>query len=209
MLGGFRVLLDRYLGSNLALIHGSFAQFVFALTVVLAVVTGRGWLAGLAPGTVPLAAPRLRKATLLLVGLVYLQIVFGALLRHVYSAFGPRGHLLTAFAVVAAASWVVKEVWEQHRRERSLRIPALILAGLVGLQLMMGVEAWMLRYTSVGSSHQVGVRTLHVLLGSLILATSVVLALQARRRVALTGEPGSIPVADTNIQTGRLLEGAL
>lgn len=215
MLGGFRVLLDRYLGTNLALIHGCFAQLVFGLTIVLAVVTGRAWLAGLDAGTMPLAAPRLRRATLVLVALVYLQIIFGAMLRHTYhtsNPFGPRGHLLVAFAVVAATAWVVKEVWEHHRRERSLVVPALILAGVVTLQLLMGVEAWMIRYTPAGSGHQLGVRTMHVLLGSLVFASSIVVALQARRRIVLATEEHSSPATGSlseHVQGALRLEGAV
>ncbi len=45
LLGGVRVLLDKKVGSELAMVHGCFAQIVFALTVTLAVVTSRGWLA--------------------------------------------------------------------------------------------------------------------------------------------------------------------
>src|SRR5207244_1016929 len=48
LLGGFRVVLDRYLGNNLALIHGCFAQLVFGLLVILAAMTS-------APLTPPLS----------------------------------------------------------------------------------------------------------------------------------------------------------
>jgi heme A synthase len=188
LLGGFRVKLNEMLGPDLAFVHGCFAQLVFALIVTIAVVTGKKWLAGLDQGSVPLTTGRLRWVTLLTLGLVYMQIVFGALLRHTFAAVGPRGHLLIAFAVVAAVVWIAKDVWERHRRERALVVPVLTLVALVVAQLLMGVEAWMLRYTAAGVEHQVGVRTAHVLLGSLIFATIVVVTLQARRRVALAIE---------------------
>jgi cytochrome c oxidase assembly protein subunit 15 len=179
------VVLDRWLGQNLALVHGCFAQLVFGLTMVLAVVTSRGWLAAFDAGTTPVAGLALRQATLVLVGLVYLQIVFGAVLRHTYAAIGPRGHLLIAFAVVGGTAWVVKEVWEHHRGERALWRPAHMLAMLVCLQLLFGVEAWMMRYSAAGLGHQIGVRTVHVLLGSLIFAAVIVTALQARRGIVM------------------------
>jgi heme A synthase len=209
LLGGFRVLLDRYLGPNLALIHGCFAQIVFGLTVVMAVITGRAYVTGLQSGAMPLAGPRLRRVTLLVVALVYTQIVFGALLRHTYSPFGPRGHLLVAFAVVAGVGWVVKEVWEHHRGDRALTVPAMILAHLVGFQLLMGVEAWMLRYTSTGAGHQIGVRTVHVLLGSLIFAASITLALQTRRGVvpAVVSAPADDAAPGLGLKSTLLLEG--
>jgi cytochrome c oxidase assembly protein subunit 15 len=188
LLGGFRVKLDELLGTDLAFVHGCFAQLVFALIVTIAVVTSKKWLAGLDQGSVPLTTGRLRWVTLLTLGLVYMQIVFGALLRHTFAAVGPRGHLLVAFAVVTAVVWIAKDVWEQNRKERALLVPVLTLVALVIAQLLMGVEAWMLRYTAAGVGHEVGVRTAHVLLGSLIFATTVVVTLQARRRVALAIE---------------------
>jgi cytochrome c oxidase assembly protein subunit 15 len=191
LLGGLRVLRDRGWGQELALIHGCFAQLVFALTVSAAVVTSRKWLESFDRGGESLAGPGLRRATGIMLGLIYLQIVFGAVLRHTYNPLGPRGHLLIAFAVVAAVAWVLKAAWDQHRSERALFIPALALAGLVMFQLMMGVEAWMLRYTAVSPGHQLGVRTTHVLIGSLILAAGVVTTLQARRGRIPTTSPAS------------------
>jgi cytochrome c oxidase assembly protein subunit 15 len=190
LLGGFRVKLDELLGPDLAFVHGCFAQLVFALIVTIAVVTSKKWLAGLDQGSVPLTTGRLRWVTLFTLGLVYTQIVFGALLRHTFAAVGPRGHLLVAFAVVAAVVWIAKDVWERHRKERALFAPVLVLVGLVLAQLLMGVETWMLRYTytAAGVGYPVGVRTAHVLLGSLIFATTVIVTLQARRRVALAIE---------------------
>jgi cytochrome c oxidase assembly protein subunit 15 len=207
LLGGFRVLLDRYLGPNLALIHGCFAQIVFGLTVVMGVAIGRVFVAGMQSGATPSTGLRLRRMTLLVVGLVYTQILFGALLRHTYTPLGPRGHLLVAFAVVAAVAWVVKEVWEQHRRERALMVPTMILGGLVGFQLLMGVEAWMLRYTSTSSGHQIGVRTTHVLLGSLIFAASITLALQTRRGIVPVIEPAPTQEPAPLLKSTLLLEG--
>ena len=55
---GYRVKLNELLGPNLALIHGCFAQLVFALIVTIAVVTGKKWLAGVDEGAAPVASPR-------------------------------------------------------------------------------------------------------------------------------------------------------
>ena len=43
LLGGFRVVLDEWMGDNLKLIHGVFAQVMFAFLVSLAFLTSRGW----------------------------------------------------------------------------------------------------------------------------------------------------------------------
>src|SRR5438309_1157382 len=75
--------------------------------------------------------------------LVYLQIVFGALFRHTYSTGGQRGHLLTAFAVVAATAWIVKETIDLQISDKRLKLAVWCLAALVAVQLLLGVEAWM------------------------------------------------------------------
>jgi heme a synthase len=179
-LGGARVLLDQWLGTDLAFAHGCFAQFVFALMVSVACFTSRGWSKGRL-NTTPINVARLRRLTIFIVGLVYLQIVFGALLRHTYSQLGPRGHLLVAFAVVAAVAWLAKEVWERHSGDGALSVSMAILAVLVALQVMLGVEAWLMRIFAAEPSRQILIRTAHVLMGSLILAAAVVTTIQAHR----------------------------
>src|SRR5205823_4680372 len=81
LLGGFRVVLNALVGTNLALIHGLFAQLVFALLVSLAVFTSRSWSA---PRVFPreAAADRIGVLSVALVFLVFLQLIFGAILRH-------------------------------------------------------------------------------------------------------------------------------
>jgi heme a synthase len=172
LLGGFRVKLDRLLGTDLALIHGCFAQLVFGMLVSLAVLTAAAWPRPVSTDESPRWL-RLRRIGLATVILVYLQIVFGALVRHTYSLWGQRGHLLTAFAVVACVVRMVKEVFDLRIRDKRLRIAVSCLAILVIIQLFLGVEAWMVRLTAVDVSWQAVIRTAHVLVGSLIFAASL------------------------------------
>lgn len=191
LLGGFRVKLDALIGPNLALIHGCFAQIVFALLVSVAVFTSQCW----APTSTssfcaaPTDAHALRRWSLVTTALIYLQIIFGAFVRHTYSTLGQRGHLLIAFAVVGAVAWLLKEVWERRRDDRILRSAAITLAVLVGVQLLMGVEAWMIRSEAASPTRQVMVRTIHVLLGAMILGASVVVTLQSRRSSVPVSRP--------------------
>ena len=189
LLGGFRVILDRYLGNNLALIHGCFAQLVFGMLVILAALTS-------APVSQPSSSlgtrsTRLARVSLATCVLVYLQIVFGALFRHTYSAWGQRGHLLTAFAVVAATAWVVKETFDLQVRDKRLKLAVFSLGALVIVQLVLGVEAWMVRMTAVDVAWQAVIRTSHVLVGSLIFAAALVTTLQAYRSVVSRRELGN------------------
>jgi cytochrome c oxidase assembly protein subunit 15 len=188
ILGGLRVLKNARLGVELATIHGIFAQLVFALLVSIALFTSRRWR--VAPearsvsegGSLANASGFQRWAVAFSV-LVFAQIILGALVRHSHSRLAQRGHILVAFAGAVVAVWLILAAWE-----RGLRITAGLLGVLLTAQIVLGVEAWMLRFGSrvlpelqrvtIGSGM---VRTLHFVLGSLVFASSVVLALLARR----------------------------
>ena len=83
VLGGLRVVLVKL---DLAIVHACIAQAFFCLVVYLAMVTSRGWLD---TDTSPLGmrSDPLRKRGLVLlgvasVGLIYLQLLIGAIMRH-------------------------------------------------------------------------------------------------------------------------------
>ena len=193
LLGGFRVKLNAILGPNLALIHGVFATVVFSLLVTLALVTSRTW-AEPAKGAVG-SAHRIRRGSVVVTALIFLQIVLGGFLRHTYSTLGQRGHLLVAFAVVAGVVFLAKDIWDRPVADRAATVPVLVLTVLVAVQLSLGVEAWMFKYfTPAAAASQALIRTGHVLMGSLILATSVVTTLQIFRRTARTTASALSPV---------------
>src|SRR5262249_30051281 len=147
---------------------------VLAVLVSVAVFTSPSWMAG----TTCAKSSRLRRSARWALALIYLQIVLGVLLRHTYSSLAQRLHLLTAFAALAAVIWLVKVIWEQ--RDHTLRVSAIFLVCAVGVQLLLGVEAWM---TQLGAgtipemlpitTRRVGIRTAHVLGGSLLLAATM------------------------------------
>jgi cytochrome c oxidase assembly protein subunit 15 len=195
LLGGFRVRLNEWFGPNLALVHGSFAAVVFSLLVSLAVLTAPG-APGMSREWTREPDGRLRGLSVLAAGLVFLQIILGGLLRHTYSPLGQRGHLLVAFAVVAAVAWLAREVAIYPVRQAGLAAPTAILAALVVLQLALGVEAWMQKYFLASAPLvQASVRTTHVLTGHLTLAAAVTVALQVHRRVATATAPEREAVA--------------
>lgn len=188
LLGGFRVQLNALMGPRLALIHGCFAQLVFALLVSLAVFTSRSWSANITDE----ADPRLRRWTLLVACLAYLQIVLGAIVRHTESPLGPRLHVWGAFVLMAAVIWLARLVLDKGIGGRAVRRSAGILAALVVLQIMLGVETWLAKFAAAPEWPQLRpltdrwqlIPSLHYLAGSCIFATAVVAALQAYRSVA-------------------------
>lgn len=188
LLGGYRVRLNELFGREFAVIHGCFAQVVFSLFVSLVVFTSARYV-----GTALSAeeTPRLRRWSLALTGLVFLQLIWGALVRHTNGALAQRMHILTAFAVVAVAVWFTRTALASPSVRRVLGRTLLVLGVLLTLQVMLGIESWMGKFAGVllpemhkPTVAQAATRVAHVLIGSFILATSVVLTVRVYRPVA-------------------------
>ena len=140
LLGIFRVNLNALMGPSLALVHGCCAQLVFATLVAVAVLSSRAW------NTSTTAAPSsTRAASLGLCVLVYAQVVFGAVLRHLTDPVAQRLHILLAFAVVLGVFGLVRQLATENT-DRAARAIGWVLAGLVLVQPILGVEAWMRRF---------------------------------------------------------------
>jgi heme A synthase len=198
LLGGFRVYLNALVGPNLAAIHGLFAQVVFGLLVSLAVLTAPRFAGDALP---PEEARGLRTPALALAALVFLQLTWGVLVRHLHGAFAQRAHFATAFAVVAAAAWLATAASVRPAARRRLRTPLVILGLLLAAQVLLGIEAWLGAYAGTllpelqpVTVSSAAVRTAHVLVGSWTLADCVVLALLVVRpalRAAPVASPSS------------------
>jgi heme a synthase len=169
VLGGFRVVL---LEDTLAIVHGCLAQAFFALLAVIALLT--------APrGRVPAAPvdPALRGMTVLAAALVYVQIVFGALLTH-----AGRIDLHLAGAVIVFA--LVPIVAAQLRRTGDAVAAPIsrLVSVLLGVQLLLGAGSFLARFSPIWiPGEQLTVTALpvaHRLVASLILAAAVVLAVR-------------------------------
>ena len=183
VLGGLRVTERSVV---LALLHGCVAQAFLAALVVLAVACTPRWFASDRPA--PLVPPAVRVASTLTVGIIYGQLIVGAVMRHfkaglaipdfptsfggvipplntfpVIINFTHRvGALIVACVVLALLFLVLKNAAGDGRLLR----PALLLAGLVALQIMLGASVIWLAKAPVPT-------TLHVVNGALILATAV------------------------------------
>jgi heme A synthase len=186
LLGGFRVKLNELVGTDLAAFHGVFAQVVFGLLVALAVVTARPAPAPYAPET------RLHRWAVALAHLIFLQVVFGALVRHYPVPLSQRLHFLTAFVATILAVLVIRVVLSDPYARARAGAFAWVLAGLVVVQLYLGVEAWMVRFGQYKLPDQVqvtaesgAIRSFHALVGSGVWAAALALALRLR--------PGAVP----------------
>jgi heme A synthase len=135
------------------------------------------------------ASPKLQRWTILTAGLIYLQLVLGGLVRHTASPLGQRGHLVVAFAVVASVVWLIKLAFESPSANQALVRTACLLGVLIAAQILLGVEAWMMKFSAgiaaAGlrpiSAREELIRTAHFLLGSGVFATAVGALFQAHR----------------------------
>ena len=197
------------LGTTFAMIHGAMAQLVLALLVCIAVWTSVSW-SHMAPLNRS-ATTACRRATLLLVGLLYVQILFGALMRHKELPLGMRLHVLLAFGVVAMAVWAGLIVLRTDMAGLTGKYSVWILWGLLTVQLLLALETLLSKFTVRWPATQERVepvapgpdlvRSVHFLVGALIFATAVSLALRAHRYIYWPARQDSTPL--------RQLEGVL
>lgn len=169
VLGGLRVVL---LEPTLAILHGCLAQAFFALLSVSVLVTSSRWQA---PPAAALGEASTRWVALAAAALVYLQIVFGALLTH---AGLLSLHLAGALAVFALVPVVTARL---RRSGDAVAAPAaLALVILLGLQVLLGggsLLAWSRPATLLGLGLVLPVA--HRLAAALILGAIVGLAARA------------------------------
>jgi cytochrome c oxidase assembly protein subunit 15 len=179
VLGGLRVVLLQY---QLAIVHACLAQAFFALVVSIALFTSAGWKASIA-GRSLTDGGRLRRLNLLTTGLIYLQIIFGAVLRH--TGMRLDAHLFFAALVVIHVILLTVRIWRHHEDEADFVRPSMLLSGLLLAQLGLGLGAYVAKYTAMAALFapfdRVALTTIHVAVGALMLATAVILTLRAYR----------------------------
>jgi heme a synthase len=178
VIGGLRVVL---LENTLAIVHAAFAQAFFALTVSLAIFTSAEW--SIEPKDKPITdVGRLGRLCAVTTGLIYIQAIFGAVLRHT----GERvdAHLFFAALVALHVIFVLVRIMKFHADLPKLTRPACFLGALLLLQLMLGIGSYFGKFTSMlglSMGTLVILTTTHLVTGALMLATSLLLTLRAYR----------------------------
>jgi cytochrome c oxidase assembly protein subunit 15 len=211
VLGGMRVLMDE---RTLAMLHGMTGPLFFAVAVALVVFTSHTWLRAANSGSqeIEQGGGHIRVLATATALLVYLQIVLGAVLRHVpvdsqagTFMLAVHFHLFLAGVLVLHIAALVSFVLSHVRSMWPLGVLALALAVLLALQIGLGVATWIVKYSvpswasGLISTPSVAIRdggwlqthtiTAHVAVGSLLLATSVATALYSFR---LLRQPNAI-----------------
>jgi cytochrome c oxidase assembly protein subunit 15 len=191
-LGGLRVLEN---SQELAFLHGSFAQAVFALLCLNVVLGSDDWRA--LPRRHDEGARAARGWGWLAALTVYGQIVLGAWLRHTGLALPLALHVLGAFVSVAAVllaarSW--KRLAGDAAESRPLARAARRAHALLGLQFLLGLGALVAVTVLSGgfqgkvSTGEMVLATAHVLFGALLLAQCLAGALWSQRLFTTAAE---------------------
>ncbi|MGN6371002.1 MAG: COX15/CtaA family protein [Phycisphaerae bacterium] len=182
---GFGVLVQAILGGTrvtetsvaLAIVHGVFAQLVFATMAVLAAATGRSFYTT-EPRRVAGASSD-RGLTALLVAAMAVQLTLGALVRHENGGGYVMIHITMAVMVSVLILACGFRSWGLHGDVRPLRRWGIGIMWVVLLQLILGVLALTLWAGNVKNApiQSAVSTTLHQMNGALLLATSAVLAM--------------------------------
>jgi heme A synthase/MoxR-like ATPase len=211
LLGGLTVLL--FLPPAVSISHAALAQAFLCLVVAVAVVTSPRWRPVGEGGTSGREGDAaLRRLATAATALVYLQILAGAVMRHLGAGlaiptfpdvFGglvpPRftfaigihyAHRVGALLVALVVAAVAARVFARHRGRPALVVPAVAMLAVTAAQITLGALV-------VLSGKAVVPNTAHVATGAVLLSACLVLALEtwrgARAAAAAAGAPAALP----------------
>lgn len=179
VVGGLRVV---WLQADFAIVHAALAQAFFGLMAALALFTSRGWRSARPAPADPGGAsfPWFCLAAALL---IYAQGLLGAFIRHTGAGVAP--HVLMALAVTVQTGLLWVKALRLGEEAAVFRSLAALLGVLLAAQLALGAGSYAARFLSLGAAWRpdvtVALTAGHVVVGALLLASSVVAALWAFR----------------------------
>jgi len=168
--------------------HAAVAQTFFCIAVLIAVFTGRRWVEEAPQREFDTRRPSLRALTLLSILVLYVQLILGAMFRHHGMSWWP--HVLNATVVAFVLTWTAIRALSQFSRIEAVRRPTIIVLSLLIAQLCLGFLAFMTRIAWGRDALQpelpmVLSTVAHVAVGALLMASTVVLAVQVWRHVTV------------------------
>ena len=189
ILGGITVL--HYLPPAVSSAHAALAQTFFCIAVCIALFTGRKWIEEVPQVEPDSRRPTLVTLTLLSIFVLYVQLILGAMFRHKGLSWWP--HVVHAGVVALVLTWTSIRALSLYSKIEAVRRPAILLLSLLVAQLCLGFLAFLTRvawgHDAVQPELPMVISTVaHVAVGALLLATAVVLAIQAWRHVPVAFE---------------------
>jgi heme A synthase len=166
----------------LRVVHGVTGQLFFATMVSLAAFSSRSWKSAVAPTSVR-SAPTDHALTAVLVVAIMIQLVIGALLRHISTGLFVHIGMATIVLVLAVATGA-RAAGLPQRQPLLVRLGKAVL-WVVSLQVVLGIVALTVRGLAAGvtpvPAYKVILTTLHQATGALLLGVAVLLAVWSRR----------------------------
>ena len=178
-------------------------KYFFSMMIILSLLTSPNWKL---PQTkiIDDGKPTLKFFCYAIPIAIFLQLVFGSILRHTQGTIHP--HLTGAFFVSILVVWVSLRVLRSHPHQWNIVRVTLLLVGLLFVQLLLGTGSFLMRLTT-GDSPQptvplVAVTTAHVAAGALILAASLVFAFETIRSISIANNP--LKIVSKNLVSDRV-----
>ena len=198
ILGGLTVLLFQPPAVSTA--HAAVAQTFFCIAVAIAVFTGRRWVEEHPRVEFDQRRPSLFTLTLLSIFVLYVQLILGGMFRHHGMSWWP--HVMHAIVVSFVLAWTAVRALTVYSNIEAVRRPAILMLSLLITQLCLGFAAFLTRIAWGRNAVQpelamVVSTVLHVAVGALLLATTVILAIQVWRHVPVAFEE-RVPHAEHN-----------
>jgi heme a synthase len=178
ILGGLTVLY--FLPPAVSTAHAALGQTFFCITVIIAIFTGRRSMA--APKSVfQPGGHGIARLALISVGVLYVQLILGGLLRHGGLTWWP--HVANSIVAIVMLTWTTFLALSNYKKVGQIRKPALLILILLVFQVCLGGIAF---YTRVVQGHEalqpqlpmVISTVAHVGVGALLLATTVILTIR-------------------------------
>lgn len=188
-LGGLTVLLFQPPWVSTA--HATVAQTFFCIAVSIALFTGRKWVEEQPRVEFDSRRPSLQMLTFLSIFVLYVQLILGGMFRHHGMSWWP--HVLNAVLVLFVLAWTAIRAISAYSNIDAVRRPAIVMLSLLITQLCLGFAAFLTRVEWGRNAAQpelpmVVSTVAHVAVGALLLATTVVLAIQVWRHVPVAHE---------------------
>ncbi len=189
ILGGITVL--NFLPPAVSTAHAIVGQTFFCIAVAIALLTGRKFTGEVQKTAVDRRKPSLIGLTQLSVLVLYVQLALGGMFRHKGMSWEP--HVFNAIVVAIVLTWTSVRVLSYYSQVEALRRPATIMLGLMMTQLCLGFVSFLTKVVWGKDAVQpmpmmVWSTVAHVAVGALLLATAVILAIQAWRHVPVLSD---------------------
>ena len=181
LLGGITVLF--YLPVAISTAHATLGQIFFCLAASLAFFTRADWRWDEAKRE-DASSPSLQHLTVATTAVILVQLILGAVFRHSESgSIAP--HVVGACVVTLMVGWVVTRVLARFANEPALLRPALLLGGLLVVQVFLGIGSYFMKMAALRAPQPqppvVDITTTHVAVGALVMVTSLYLTYQTHR----------------------------